>query len=125
MAAGTAYLRINTVMLPMAAIAMIANGALRDVGDTLPAMYSTLMTRDVVSVCLAWLLAFPLGLARRLVCPGRRHRAYRHPTGMGAETPVISVIKADQSNRGCDGHDPKGDDQYFPAWRRLGFKTEL
>ena len=58
-----------------AGIGSIANGALRDVGDTLPAMYSTLMTRDVVSVCLAWLLAFPLGLARRLVCPGRRHRA--------------------------------------------------
>jgi putative MATE family efflux protein len=62
MAAGTAYLRINTVMLPMAAIAMVANGALRGAGDTLPAMFSTLMTRGVVSVCLAWLFAFPFGL---------------------------------------------------------------
>ncbi len=50
MAAGTTYVRINTMMLPMAAIAMVANGALRGAGDTLPAMFSTLLTRGVVSV---------------------------------------------------------------------------
>lgn len=61
MAAGTAYLRINTVMLPASAIAMVANGALRGAGDSTPAMFSTLLTRGVMSLALAWLFAFPLG----------------------------------------------------------------
>ena len=56
-AAGVSYLRINTLLLPMAAIAMVANGALRGAGDTLPAMFSTLLTRGAASVALAWFFA--------------------------------------------------------------------
>jgi len=50
MEAGTSYIRINTIMLPMAAIAMVANGALRGAGDSLPAMFSTFFTRGVASL---------------------------------------------------------------------------
>ena len=61
LAAGTSYLRINTPFLIFAAIAMVANGSLRGAGDSTPGMVSTLMSRGVVSIGLAWLFAFPLG----------------------------------------------------------------
>ncbi len=59
--AGTEYLRISTPFLAFTAIAMVANGSMRGAGDTKPGMYSTMMTRGVTSVVLAWLFAFPLG----------------------------------------------------------------
>ena len=62
MAAGTSYMRINTVMLPFAAVAMVANGALRGAGDSMPGMYSTILTRGLAALVLAWLFAFPLGM---------------------------------------------------------------
>ncbi len=58
---GTAYLRINTVMLPIAAIAMVTNGAMRGAGDTFPAMISTGFNRAFISVTLAYIFAFTLG----------------------------------------------------------------
>lgn len=61
LAAGTSYLRISTPFMPFAAIAMVANGALRGAGDSKPGMYSTLLSRGVGSVFLAWLFSFPLG----------------------------------------------------------------
>jgi Na+-driven multidrug efflux pump len=58
---GTAYLRINTVALPLTAIAMVVNGALRGAGDTFPAMVSTMVNRALLTLGLAYLFAFPLG----------------------------------------------------------------
>ena len=59
--AGTAYMRINTVALPITAIAMVANGALRGAGDTFPGMVSTIANKALITVALAYLFAFPLG----------------------------------------------------------------
>ncbi|MEZ4861938.1 MAG: MATE family efflux transporter [Caldilineaceae bacterium] len=59
---GTSYFHINTVILPLSAVAMVANGALRGAGDTFPGLVSTMFTRAIVAVSLAWLFAFPLGL---------------------------------------------------------------
>lgn len=59
---GTTYFRINTVMLPISAVAMVANGALRGAGDSMPGLIGTAVTRTLVSVVLAWFLAFPLGM---------------------------------------------------------------
>ena len=61
LATGTAYLRINTMVLPLSAIAMVANGALRGAGDSFPAMISTAINRVFIAVGLAYLFAFPLG----------------------------------------------------------------
>ena len=60
--AGTAYMRINTIMLPFTAVAMVANGALRGAGDSVPGMLSTMLTRGMIAVFLSYLLAFPLGM---------------------------------------------------------------
>ncbi len=62
LATGTTYFRINTVVLPLSAFAMIANGALRGAGDTVPGLISTMVTRAALTVGLAYLLAFPLGM---------------------------------------------------------------
>ena len=51
--AGTAYMRINTVMLPFSAIAMVANVSLRGAGDSVPGMFSTMLTRGAASLVLA------------------------------------------------------------------------
>jgi putative MATE family efflux protein len=62
LATGTAYFRINTVVLPLSALAMVANGALRGAGDSVPGLISTMVTRALISVSLAWVLAFPVGM---------------------------------------------------------------
>lgn len=62
LATGVKYFHINTVVLPLSAVAMVANGALRGAGDTFPGLVSTMITRALVAVSLAWLLAFPLGM---------------------------------------------------------------
>jgi len=59
---GVTYFRINTVVLPLSAVAMVANGALRGAGDSFPGLVSTMLTRAFAAVTLAYLLAFPLGL---------------------------------------------------------------
>ena len=59
--AGTAYLRISTPFLLFTAVAMVVNGCLRGAGDSKPGMYSTLVTRGLISVGLSWLFAFPFG----------------------------------------------------------------
>lgn len=62
METGTSYFRINTVVLPLSALAMVANGSLRGAGDTVPGLISTVFTRAVAAVALAYLLAFPMGM---------------------------------------------------------------
>jgi putative MATE family efflux protein len=59
---GVSYFRINTVVLPLSAVALVANGALRGAGDSVPGLISTAFTRALVSVALAYVLAFPLGM---------------------------------------------------------------
>ncbi|MEM8861591.1 MAG: MATE family efflux transporter [Chloroflexota bacterium] len=61
LSAGVTYMRINTVVLPIGAVSMVANGALRGGGDTLPGMFATITSLIFTSVPLAWLLAHPLG----------------------------------------------------------------
>jgi putative MATE family efflux protein len=58
--AGTAYLRINTLFLPVAAVAMVANGNLRGAGDSTPGMISTMLTRAGATLILAYVLALVL-----------------------------------------------------------------
>jgi putative MATE family efflux protein len=65
LATGTAYFRINTVVLPLSAVAMVANGALRGAGDSFPGLVSTMFTRALIAVSLAYVLAFPLGMGSR------------------------------------------------------------
>lgn len=62
MSAGTEYMRINTIFLPLVGIAMVANGALRGAGDSTPGMYSTFLTKGLITVVLAYLFAFTFGL---------------------------------------------------------------
>lgn len=62
LATGTTYFRINTVVLPLSALAMVANGALRGAGDSVPGLISTMVTRALIAVSLAWVLAFPAGM---------------------------------------------------------------
>lgn len=62
LATGTTYFRINTVVLPLSALAMVANGALRGAGDSVPGLISTMVTRALIAVSLAWVLAFPVGM---------------------------------------------------------------
>ena len=59
--AGTAYLRINTLVLPISAISMVANGAMRGAGDSTPGMIGTMLFRGIAAIALAYLFAFPLG----------------------------------------------------------------
>ena len=61
-AAGISYLRISTVTQPLSAIAMIANGAMRGAGDSLPGMISTLTARGIVAVLLSQTFAIWLGM---------------------------------------------------------------
>lgn len=60
-AAGTSYIRINGIVLPFLAYAMIANGALRGAGDTTPGMWGAILSRWIIVVPLAWFLALQLG----------------------------------------------------------------
>lgn len=54
--------RTILLALPFTAVAIMATGTLRGAGDTKPAMMSTLICRNLLTVGLAWLLAFPLKL---------------------------------------------------------------
>jgi putative MATE family efflux protein len=62
LATGTTYFRINTVVLPLGAVAMVANGALRGAGDSMPGLISTMLTRGLFVVGLAYVLAFWVGM---------------------------------------------------------------
>lgn len=58
---GTDYLRITSLAVPFTGMAMVANGTLRGAGDSLPGMISTILTRAMATIILAYLFAFPLG----------------------------------------------------------------
>lgn len=60
--AGTSYIRINGVVLPFLAYAMIGNGALRGAGDTTPGMWGAILSRWIIVVPVSWLLALQLGM---------------------------------------------------------------
>ncbi|MGB1252908.1 MAG: MATE family efflux transporter [Candidatus Promineifilaceae bacterium] len=60
LATGTLYMRTNTLALPMTAIAMVANGAMRGAGDSTPGMISTLATRGGLSIILAYVFGILL-----------------------------------------------------------------
>ncbi len=59
--AGTSYLRINALFLPLLAVAMVTNGTLRGAGDTRPGLVGTLVGRALIVVPLAQILALRLG----------------------------------------------------------------
>lgn len=59
---GISYFRINTFFLPVTAVAIMITGTLRGAGDTQPAMISTLIGRNLLTIFLAWWLALPLGM---------------------------------------------------------------
>ena len=58
--AGASYLRINALALPLLAVAMVTNGALRGAGDTRPGLTGTILGRWLVVVPLASFLALTL-----------------------------------------------------------------
>ena len=55
--AGSSYLRINALGLPILAVAMVVNGALRGAGDTRPGLTGNLLGRWFTVVPLAYLFA--------------------------------------------------------------------
>ncbi len=55
--AGTSYIIINGIALPLLAFAMIGNGALRGAGDTTPGLWGAVLSRWVIVVPVAWYLA--------------------------------------------------------------------
>lgn len=59
--AGVSYIHISTVALPIASIAIVANGNLRGAGDTIPGLISTIFTRGLATVASAYFLAIVLG----------------------------------------------------------------
>lgn len=59
--AGTSYLRVNALFLPLLGVAMVTNGTLRGAGDTRPGLVGTVVGRCIVVVPLAYLLALSLG----------------------------------------------------------------
>lgn len=61
-AAGVTYIRINGVVLPFLAYAMIGNGALRGAGDTTPGMWGAILSRWIIVVPIAWFLALHLDI---------------------------------------------------------------
>jgi len=62
LAAGTSYLRVNALGLPMLALSMVVNGALRGAGDTKPGLIGNLLGRWLTVIPLAYLLALTLNL---------------------------------------------------------------
>jgi putative MATE family efflux protein len=61
-AAGVSYIRINGLVLPLLALSMVGNGALRGAGDTTPGMYGAIISRWLIVVPLAWFLALRLDI---------------------------------------------------------------
>ncbi len=59
-AAGSSYLRVNGLALPILAVAMVVNGALRGAGDTRPGLVGNILGRWLTVVPLAYLLAHGL-----------------------------------------------------------------
>ena len=59
--AGTSYLRIMAITLPILAVAMVVNGSLRGAGDSRPGLMANIWGRWLTVVPLAYFLAIYLG----------------------------------------------------------------
>jgi len=56
------YLNTNTYFLPVSAFGILITGALRGAGDTKPAMISSIIGRNITSIVLGYIFAFPMGM---------------------------------------------------------------
>ena len=61
LSAGTSYIRINSLGLPLLALSMVVNGALRGAGDTRPGLIGNILGRWLTVIPLAYLLALSFG----------------------------------------------------------------
>jgi putative MATE family efflux protein len=61
-AAGIAYLRINAVVEPFLALAIVMRGGLDGAGDTRPPLYYTILTQWLIRLPLSYALVMTLGL---------------------------------------------------------------
>jgi len=55
---GISYLHSNTYFLPVSAFAILITGTLRGAGDTMPAMISAIVGRNLTTVIIAYFLVF-------------------------------------------------------------------
>jgi len=53
---------ITMSVLPLYAVALVATGMMRGAGDTKPAMISSILGRNILTISLSWYLAFPMGM---------------------------------------------------------------
>lgn len=56
------FFKWNMAVLPLYAIALVATGAMRGAGDTKPAMISSIIGRNILTIAFAWYLAFPMNM---------------------------------------------------------------
>ena len=56
------YLNTNTYFLPISAFGILITGTLRGAGDTKPAMISSIFGRNLTSLILGYIFAFPMGM---------------------------------------------------------------
>lgn len=56
------FFKIALLSLPVAAVSVIITGIMRGAGDTRPAMYATIFFRNLLTIPLAYVLAFTMGL---------------------------------------------------------------
>ncbi len=49
-------------VLPLYAIALVVTGSMRGAGDTKPAMISSIIGRNILTIAFAWYLAFPMDM---------------------------------------------------------------
>ena len=56
------FFYITMSVLPLYAIALVATGMMRGAGDTKPAMISSILGRNILTISLSWYLAFPMGM---------------------------------------------------------------
>lgn len=58
----TSFFHFNMTILPLYAIALVVTGTMRGAGDTKPAMISSILGRNFLTIICAWYLAFPMGM---------------------------------------------------------------
>jgi len=56
------YFSTNIIILPIYAIAIVVTGTMRGAGNTRPAMISSILGRNILTIFFAWYLAFPMGM---------------------------------------------------------------
>jgi len=58
----TSFFYFNMAIMPFYAVALVVTGAMRGAGDTKPAMISSIIGRNFLTILCAWYFAFPLGM---------------------------------------------------------------